>query len=136
MLAQAIYREGAKKVTAGAITVEEPIVVQRTSEMSDEEGFNAQTERLAAESSAAEVLAALRELVEALDRRVPHLERSGEIQIAKDAALLRKEAVTRIAALEHAGPNRPTHDQGAGERSRGPAPDGADHGPTGPSSAT
>ena len=67
--------------------------------------------RTVAESSSAEILAALRELVEALDGRVPHLERSGEIQIAKDAALLRDEAVTRIAALQRAGLNRPTHDQ-------------------------
>lgn len=75
--------------------------------------YRSSARRLAHESSSAELLAALRELVEALDRRVPHLERSGEIQIAKDAALLRHEAVTRIAALEqHAGPNRPTHDQG------------------------
>ena len=67
--------------------------------------------RIVAEPWSAEILAALRELVEALDRRVPHLERSGEIQIAKDAALLRNEAVTRIAALQRAGPHPATHDQ-------------------------
>lgn len=67
--------------------------------------------RIAAESSPAELLAALRELVEALDRRVPHLERSGEVQIAKDAALLRGEAVARIEALQRTGLNRTTPDQ-------------------------
>jgi hypothetical protein len=44
----------------------------------------------------------LRELVTALDRRVPHLERTGEIAIARDAAALRKTAVERIACLEDA----------------------------------
>ena len=42
----------------------------------------------------------LRELIEALDRRVPHMERTGEIQIAREAASLREKALTRIAALE------------------------------------
>jgi hypothetical protein len=42
----------------------------------------------------------LRELIEALDRRVPRLERTGEIAIARDAATLRKQAVARIAELE------------------------------------
>ena len=42
----------------------------------------------------------LRELVDALDRRVPHLERVGETAIARDAARLRDEAVKRLAKLE------------------------------------
>jgi len=42
----------------------------------------------------------LRELIEALDRRVPHMERTGELQIARDAASLREKALKRIAALE------------------------------------
>jgi hypothetical protein len=42
----------------------------------------------------------LRELVEALDRRVPHAERAGEITIARDSAQLRSRAIQRIAALE------------------------------------
>ncbi len=42
----------------------------------------------------------LRELVEALDRRVPHLERAGETTIARDAARLRDEAIKRLTALE------------------------------------
>lgn len=44
-------------------------------------------------------LAALRELVEALDRRVPHVERLGEVRIAREAAGLRKEAAKRIEVL-------------------------------------
>ena len=42
----------------------------------------------------------LRELVAALDRRVPRLEREGEKAIARDAARLKDEALRRIADLE------------------------------------
>ena len=42
----------------------------------------------------------LRELVAALDRRVPDLERAGETTIARDARRLRDEAVARLATLE------------------------------------
>jgi hypothetical protein len=40
----------------------------------------------------------LRELIAALDRRVPRGERKGETDIARDAAALRDEAVARIAS--------------------------------------
>jgi hypothetical protein len=43
----------------------------------------------------------LRELIAAIDRRVPHIERDGEIAIARDAATLREKALARIAELEH-----------------------------------
>ena len=43
----------------------------------------------------------LRELLAALDRRVPHLERDGEAQIARDAAELRARAVALLAALNN-----------------------------------
>jgi hypothetical protein len=43
----------------------------------------------------------LRELIAALDRRVPHVERAGEISIAKDAAALKAKALQRLAELEH-----------------------------------
>ena len=42
----------------------------------------------------------LRELIAALDRRVPRIERAGEVKIARDAAALRDKALKRIAALE------------------------------------
>jgi hypothetical protein len=42
----------------------------------------------------------LRQFVEALDRRVPHIERVGEAQIADDAAALKEKALRRIAQLE------------------------------------
>lgn len=42
----------------------------------------------------------LRELIAALDARVPHEERSGESRIADDATALRTDAVQRIAELD------------------------------------
>ena len=49
----------------------------------------------------------LLELVAALDRRVPNLDREGERDIARDAQALRRAALKRVAELE---------------RSLGPAP--------------
>jgi hypothetical protein len=46
------------------------------------------------------VLQDLLELVAALDRRVPRLEREGEREIARDAQGLRRAALKRIAELE------------------------------------
>jgi hypothetical protein len=42
----------------------------------------------------------LREFIDALDRRLPQIERAGEAKIAKDAAELRKRALKRISELE------------------------------------
>ena len=42
----------------------------------------------------------LEELIASLDSRVPHLEREGEIQIARDAAALRDKAMQRLAQLK------------------------------------
>jgi hypothetical protein len=42
----------------------------------------------------------LRELIAALDRRVPHLERDGEQSIARDAQELRRAALQRLCELE------------------------------------
>ena len=57
------------------------------------------------------ILAALRELISALDRRVPHIERAGEARIASDARRLRGEAVSRIKALQRAESGRKRYDQ-------------------------
>ena len=46
------------------------------------------------------LLADLTRLIEALDRRVPRLERSGEMQIALDAAALRARASSLIQRIE------------------------------------
>jgi hypothetical protein len=53
-----------------------------------------------AESDRARQLRHLHELIAALDRRVPHVERVGEIEIARDAHALRQKALQRIAELE------------------------------------
>ena len=42
----------------------------------------------------------LRELIVALDRRVPHIERVGEAAIVREAAALRKAAIARLAKLD------------------------------------
>ena len=47
-----------------------------------------------------ELLEDLHELVAALERRVPRLERDGERGIARDAERLKTEAIRRIAELE------------------------------------
>jgi hypothetical protein len=53
-----------------------------------------------------ETLAALYRLIEALDRRVPRLERLGEAQIAGDAAGLRSRAISLIQDIEGAAERR------------------------------
>ena len=51
-----------------------------------------------------EILADLYQLIEALDRRVPRLERIGEVQIAHDAADLRERALSLIHRIEGTTP--------------------------------
>jgi hypothetical protein len=51
------------------------------------------------ENDRASALRDLREFIEALDRRLPQIERVGEAAIAAEAARLRKMAVERIAEL-------------------------------------
>jgi len=42
----------------------------------------------------------VRELIAALDRRLPRIERAGEADIARDAAALKKKALERLAELQ------------------------------------
>jgi hypothetical protein len=59
------------------------------------------TERRSARAREASALAReLRELIAALDRRVPRVEQAGEGAIARDAAALREKAVQRLEELE------------------------------------
>ena len=51
------------------------------------------------EVNAPELTRELEELIAALDRRVPCVERAGEPTIARDAAALRAKAVKRLAEL-------------------------------------
>lgn len=66
------------------------------------------TRALARESEPREsdLLAALEEIVEALGRRLPHVERASESIIAADARRLRESAVRRIAELRKVGHGR------------------------------
>jgi hypothetical protein len=57
-------------------------------------------------SNSDRVVLALRELLDALDRRVAHVERLGETRIAREAAGLRKEALRRIEELTAASSDR------------------------------
>jgi hypothetical protein len=58
------------------------------------------TAKIADEEERTGAIRHLRELIAALDRRVPHMERVGETAIARDAATLRKKALARLAQLE------------------------------------
>lgn len=59
------------------------------------------------EITRARIISELNELVAALDRRVPHVDRVGEVGIARAAASLRNEALKRIEELEREAPARP-----------------------------
>jgi hypothetical protein len=52
------------------------------------------------DASRERVIRHLRELIGALDARVPHIEREGEMQIARAAAALKRKALERLAELE------------------------------------
>ncbi|HET7219575.1 MAG TPA: hypothetical protein VFJ02_16075 [Vicinamibacterales bacterium] len=54
----------------------------------------------AGETARSRTVRELYELIAALDRRVPQVQRVGEIAIARAAAALRAEAEKRIAELE------------------------------------
>jgi hypothetical protein len=56
--------------------------------------------------TSADVLRELRELIAALDRRAPQVERAGEVAIAREAATLRERAMKRIEELERDGDER------------------------------
>jgi hypothetical protein len=60
----------------------------------------------------------LHELIAALDRRVPHVERIGETDIAREGRALRKKAVQRIAELEASPETSPTQRPRPDGRSR------------------
>jgi hypothetical protein len=62
--------------------------------------------------SASEITRELEELIEALDRRVPRVERAGEAAIARDAAALREKAVDRLAELAKHAAVRPASSDG------------------------
>jgi hypothetical protein len=46
----------------------------------------------------------LQELISALDRRVPQVQRAGEVSIAREAGALKARALKRIEELEREAP--------------------------------
>jgi len=73
------------------------------------EGKAAPTSRTAARTRATRTIRHLHELIAALDRRVPQVERSGEASIAHAAAALRADALRRIGDLEREAAMDPVH---------------------------
>jgi hypothetical protein len=61
------------------------------------------------QSAPQETVRELHELIEALDRRVPHVERVGEVSIARAAAALKTAALKRIEELERNSPDDAAH---------------------------
>jgi hypothetical protein len=58
------------------------------------------------------IISTLRELVSALDRRVPQVDRPGELGIARESRMLRREAVAQIEALSRdEADERPYNDE-------------------------
>lgn len=62
-------------------------------------------ETTAAQSTGAQIVRELYELIAALDRRVPQVERVGELTIARAASALKCEALKRIEELERETPS-------------------------------
>ena len=62
-------------------------------------------------STANRTVSTLRELISALDRRVPHVDRPGELRIARDAQLLRRQAVAQIEAWNRQEPDDTPYNQ-------------------------
>jgi hypothetical protein len=62
------------------------------------------TDKIAPTGAAKEMFDDLQNLVDAIDRRVPQLERLAEATIARDAADLRGRAVALMRAIEAAVP--------------------------------
>jgi len=52
-------------------------------------------------SSRTQLVRELKELIAAIDRRVPRIERAGEALIAREAAALKARAVKRLAELDN-----------------------------------
>ena len=63
------------------------------------DGALARARTLRTVANESDQLLALQELIEALDRRVPHVERAGEAKIADDARRLRASASERLKLL-------------------------------------
>ena len=61
-------------------------------------------------ATANRIVSRLRDLIRALDRRVPQVDRPGELRIARDAQMLRRQAVAQIEALSYLEPDDNPYD--------------------------
>jgi hypothetical protein len=57
-------------------------------------------DRPATDQERSDLRTRLRDLISALDRRVPYFDRDGEHEIVRDAAVLKQQAADRLAKLE------------------------------------
>ena len=55
-------------------------------------------------NDSARTIRELKELIAALDRRIPQIQRAGEATIARDAAALKTKALERMARIERESP--------------------------------
>jgi hypothetical protein len=98
-----LARDGANRVVTGTETHQhDRVALERWASGLTRvytEGALARAQPLDAETTASELLDALREIVDALDRRIPHVEQASETEIAADAKRLRTAALQRIASL-------------------------------------
>ena len=69
------------------------------------------TKSLADEFRPTRLLRALREVISALDRRKPQVNRPGETSVAADAQRLRRQAVARLQQLTGTGSGANAYDQ-------------------------
>jgi hypothetical protein len=67
-----------------------------------EQGMTMKERKLAPATAAKEMFDDLQRLIEAIDRRVPQLQRPSEARIAQEAADLRQRAVALMRAIEAA----------------------------------
>jgi hypothetical protein len=82
--------------------VDKPSAVERKAigNMNSDSGLVSKTAKKTSAGDVGAIQRRLRELIAALDRRVPHLERVDEVEIARAAAALRKKAEQRLIEVE------------------------------------
>jgi hypothetical protein len=91
-------RSGANRI---ALWTKRSAVERKTNgNMKSGSGVDSMTAKKTSAGAGGAIQRRLRELIAALDRRVPHIERVDEAEIARAAAALRKKAVQRLTEVE------------------------------------
>jgi hypothetical protein len=73
---------------------------RRPAALAFEAAQGAAPDRPATDQERTDLRRRLRDLIAALDRRVPYFDRDGELEIVRDAAVLKRQAQDRLAHLE------------------------------------